>query len=146
MEEKREGGAGNPLLKGGRRKGVYDHGFSAAQVGVLSAICEALIPPMDPDKAADHVVAEGKEVKEEQGRRKSIEDFFHASGGDAPLPDEVLNSSSSSSSSCYCYLLCCILSLEIESYIFIVLQLSVLYSIDQYISISIHQSFVLKNC
>ncbi|KAG6507259.1 long-chain-alcohol oxidase FAO2-like [Zingiber officinale] len=94
MEKKKEGGkgkvnGGNLLLKGGRRKGDYDHGFSAAQVGVLSAMCEALIPPMDPEKAADHVVAGGKEVKEDQARRKSIEAFCHASGGEAPVPDEV---------------------------------------------------------
>ncbi|KAG6512154.1 long-chain-alcohol oxidase FAO2-like [Zingiber officinale] len=92
MDKKREagGGAGSKsTLRGGRQKGGYGHDFSAPQVEVLSAMCEAFIPPLEPEKAADHAIAGGRGVDEEKIRRKSIDVFFRASGADAPVPDEV---------------------------------------------------------
>ena len=64
------------LLRGGRGEGSYCHGFSLAQIQSLAAICEALIPPLQPWDSigkADH----------------SLHYFYKASGSQHPFPDEV---------------------------------------------------------
>ncbi|KAK8631048.1 hypothetical protein V6N13_079813 [Hibiscus sabdariffa] len=66
---------GHPLLRGGRRKTGYTHGFSSAQIQSLSAICEALIPPLPLDSPAHHP--------------SSLHAFYKASGAEPPVPDEV---------------------------------------------------------
>ncbi|GMI73542.1 hypothetical protein like AT4G28570 [Hibiscus trionum] len=63
---------GHPLLRGGRRKTPYTHGFSSAQIQSLAAICGALIPPLPPPDQAS-----------------SLHAFYKASGAEPPVPDEV---------------------------------------------------------
>ncbi|MBA0640179.1 hypothetical protein Goklo_023143 [Gossypium klotzschianum] len=69
-----ETGDAHPLLRGGRRKTTYTHGFSSAQTQSLAAICEALIPPLPLDSAH---------------QASSLDAFYKASGAEPPLPDEV---------------------------------------------------------
>ncbi|KAG6504945.1 hypothetical protein ZIOFF_037293 [Zingiber officinale] len=75
---------GHPLLRGGRTrdKEGYTHGFSAAQMRSLAAMCEAFIPSLPLEKT-------NLCGKEELPADKSLEAFFLASGSDAPVPDEV---------------------------------------------------------
>ncbi|PPR94561.1 hypothetical protein GOBAR_AA26107 [Gossypium barbadense] len=69
-----ETGDAHPLLRGGRRKTTYTHGFSSAQIRSLAATCEALIPPLPLDSAH---------------QASSLDAFYKASGAEPPLPDEV---------------------------------------------------------
>ncbi|XP_010262397.1 PREDICTED: long-chain-alcohol oxidase FAO2-like [Nelumbo nucifera] len=71
----------HPLLRGGRRQGSYSHGFSLSEMQVVTAICEALIPPIPLGSL--HV--NGKESPPS----KSIQSFYLASGSQKPIPDEV---------------------------------------------------------
>lgn len=75
---------GHPLLRGGRTrdKEGYTHGFAAAQMRSLAAMCEAFIPSLPLEKAN---ICD----KEELPADNSLEAFFLASGSDAPVPDEV---------------------------------------------------------
>lgn len=70
-----ETGDAHPLLRGGRRKTTYTHGFSSAQIRSLAATCEALIPPLPLDSAH---------------QASSLDAFYKASGAEPPLPDEVI--------------------------------------------------------
>ncbi|XP_010264984.1 PREDICTED: long-chain-alcohol oxidase FAO2-like [Nelumbo nucifera] len=71
----------HPLLRGGRKKGNYSHGFSYYQMEALSAICEAFIPsiPFDPLRATGG----------EGSPNKSVQSFYLVSGSQKPIPDEV---------------------------------------------------------
>ncbi|OMO58799.1 hypothetical protein COLO4_34372 [Corchorus olitorius] len=81
MEERRESGHGHPLLRGGRRKSSYSHGFSSAQMNSLSAICETIIPPLSLPLPLDALNNKEKSA--------ALHAFYKASGADPPLPDEV---------------------------------------------------------
>ncbi|EXB53500.1 Long-chain-alcohol oxidase FAO2 [Morus notabilis] len=62
------------LLRGGRRQSSYSHGYSSAQIQSLASMCEALIPPLIPNKNPLH---------------KSLQTFYEASGSQSPIPDET---------------------------------------------------------
>lgn len=69
----------HPLLKGGRRKSKFSHGFSSAQMQSLAAICEALIPPLSLEEIPD----------DHQALHYSSSSYHTASGSQPPIPDEV---------------------------------------------------------
>lgn len=71
MEERR---GSHPLLRG-RKKDSYSHGFSSSQIQSLSAICEALIPPLPPPN--------------ENPPNQALHSFYQISGSQPPIPDEV---------------------------------------------------------
>ncbi|XVF81021.1 hypothetical protein PTKIN_Ptkin15bG0122900 [Pterospermum kingtungense] len=73
---------GHPLLRGGRRKSRYTHGFSSAQIQSLAAICETLVPPLPLD-----TINHSKGSSADQ--LAALQAFYKASGADPPLPDEV---------------------------------------------------------
>ncbi|KAL6214506.1 hypothetical protein ACLB2K_013940 [Fragaria x ananassa] len=62
----------HPLL-GGVRSSKFSHGFSAAQIQSLAAMCGALIPPLSLDDTSD----------------QALHSFYKASGSEPPIPDEV---------------------------------------------------------
>lgn len=70
----------HPLLRGGRRSlAGYSHGFSPSQIRALTAICEALIPPL---KLQTGTVANPSNYE-------ALSSFYGASGSQPPIPDEV---------------------------------------------------------
>ncbi|OAY85848.1 Long-chain-alcohol oxidase FAO2 [Ananas comosus] len=79
-------GKGHPLLRGGGggggEKGGYGHGFSASQVQSLSAMCQALVPPLPMEELH---VSSGKE----DPPPKALQSFYLASASDPPVPDQV---------------------------------------------------------
>jgi long-chain-alcohol oxidase len=90
-EERPQARRGHPLLRGGGagKRERYTHGFSASQMAALTALCAAYVSslPTPPDRHSPHV--------EEHGGNKGStaveeeEEFFRASAGDPPVPDEV---------------------------------------------------------
>lgn len=68
----------HPLLGGGRRETSYSHGFSAAQIQTLAAICGTLIPSLPSDT-----------INKQNPVHKSHQAFYEASGSESPIPDEV---------------------------------------------------------
>nr|XP_011459707.1 PREDICTED: long-chain-alcohol oxidase FAO2-like [Fragaria vesca subsp. vesca] len=70
MEEREN--SHHPLLSG-VRSSKFSHGFSAAQIQSLAAMCEALIPPLSLDDTSD----------------QALHSFYKASGSEPPIPDEV---------------------------------------------------------
>ncbi|KAK1283452.1 Long-chain-alcohol oxidase FAO2 [Acorus calamus] len=73
MGEKRR--EGHPLLtewgRGG--KGGYQHGLSKLQIESMASLCETFIPSLPFEDL----------------HKKSLRDFYKASGSDHPIPDEV---------------------------------------------------------
>ncbi|KAI0513646.1 hypothetical protein KFK09_009676 [Dendrobium nobile] len=83
MEEQKKGSKqGHPLLRGGRKKERYSHGFSSSQMKVLTAMCEAFIPSLCLEEVN---LSNGKE----DPPSKDLRNFFMASGSQYPIPDEV---------------------------------------------------------
>ena len=78
MERKDQ--SGHPLLRGGRRKSGYTHGFSSAQIQSLSAICETLVPPLPLDTINN---------KDNSADQAALHAFYKVSGAEPPVPDEV---------------------------------------------------------
>ncbi|KAM7496126.1 hypothetical protein LguiA_020540 [Lonicera macranthoides] len=71
-------GESHPLLRERRRESNnnnYTHCFSSSQIQSLSAICEALIPPI-PDQT-------------EHKLTQSLQSFYQISGSHPPIPNEV---------------------------------------------------------
>ncbi|XP_059626067.1 long-chain-alcohol oxidase FAO2-like isoform X2 [Cornus florida] len=70
----------HPLLRGGRRGcKSYNHGFSSSQIQTLSAICEALIPSLQPNNI----------ITKEDPPNPALQSFYQTSGSQSPFPDEV---------------------------------------------------------
>ncbi|XP_071742478.1 long-chain-alcohol oxidase FAO2 [Rutidosis leptorrhynchoides] len=67
----------HPLLSGRprTRDQKYTHGFSSSQIQSLAAICHTFIPPIHPPSNIN--------------TNKSLDDFYAASGSQAPVPQEV---------------------------------------------------------
>ncbi|XAR61070.1 Long-chain-alcohol oxidase [Bertholletia excelsa] len=64
----------HPLLSGEKKqREVYSHSFSSSQIQALSAICEALIPPLP--------------LRNDQNQ--ALRFFYQSSGSRPPIPDEV---------------------------------------------------------
>lgn len=66
----------HPLLSGRRKVGRYNHGLSSAEMQSLASVCDAVFPSLPS------VSFEGKVDK-------TIESFYKASAGQAPIPEEV---------------------------------------------------------
>lgn len=69
----------HPLLRGGRRERRYSHGFSAAQIEALAAICETLIPSVPLDSINPRIPHDDQ----------ALHGFYSASGSQHHVPDEV---------------------------------------------------------
>ncbi|KAG0491730.1 hypothetical protein HPP92_004773 [Vanilla planifolia] len=82
MMKVQAGRQGHPLLRGGKRKESYSHGFSSSQMEALSAMCEAFIPSFSSEQF--HCI-NGKEDSQSQDLRA----FYMASGSQSPVPDEA---------------------------------------------------------
>ncbi|XVF32354.1 hypothetical protein REPUB_Repub17cG0074700 [Reevesia pubescens] len=81
MESKDKTESGHPLLRGGRRKSKYTHGFSSAQIQSLAAICETLVPSLPLDHTINN--------NDNSGQQPALHAFYKASGAEPPVPDEV---------------------------------------------------------
>ncbi|PSR89785.1 Long-chain-alcohol oxidase [Actinidia chinensis var. chinensis] len=69
----------HPLLRGGKKDcSSYSHGLSSNQIQSLSAMCEALIPPLPLNK--EHPTSPNNQ---------SLNSFYQISGSHPPIPDEV---------------------------------------------------------
>lgn len=68
----------HPLLRGGKSNS-YTHGFSVSQIQTLSAICEAFIPPLQPN--AINI--------QNPPNQQFLHSFYQLSGSQYPIPDEV---------------------------------------------------------
>ncbi|GJM85554.1 hypothetical protein PR202_ga02015 [Eleusine coracana subsp. coracana] len=67
---------GHPLLRGVGKRDRYTHGFSASQMAALTALCGAFVPSLPPPGHQNQNCSQKEE-------------FFLASGGEPPVPDEV---------------------------------------------------------
>ncbi|KAJ4844053.1 long chain fatty acid oxidase [Turnera subulata] len=90
MEEQQgAGGRCHPLLRGGRKESPpsYNHGFSSGQIQALAAICEALIPPLQPPPPPQDTTTTS--TGDIEKKHKAIDSFYKASGAEPPFPEEV---------------------------------------------------------
>lgn len=83
-EEQQQARRGHPLLRGAGKRERYTHGFSASQMAALTALCGAFVPSLPPPDTRD-----GRHHSEDGGGEKVVAEFFRASAGDPPVPDEV---------------------------------------------------------
>ncbi|KAK3154657.1 hypothetical protein QOZ80_2BG0193490 [Eleusine coracana subsp. coracana] len=67
---------GHPLLRGAGKREAYTHGFSASQMAALTALCGAFVPSLPPPAHQNQKCSQKDE-------------FFVASAGEPPVPDEV---------------------------------------------------------
>ncbi|TVU29180.1 hypothetical protein EJB05_20737, partial [Eragrostis curvula] len=95
-EQRRQARRGHPLLRGGggrKQKEQYTHGFSASQMAALTALCATLVPSLPPPDRQNgrHSPPQEEDGDPPAGENKGadVEEFFRASAGDAPVPDEV---------------------------------------------------------
>ncbi|MQM13078.1 hypothetical protein Taro_045998 [Colocasia esculenta] len=72
----------HPLLRRSSSGDRYQHGLSHAQLRSLTAVCEALLPPLE----VEDVAISGSR---EEPPSKSLQAFYRVSGSDARLAEEV---------------------------------------------------------
>ena len=82
------GDGSHRLLGGAGRDGGFSHGLSSSQIKEMSAICEALIPPLPLHS-----------VNKETPENQALLSFCKASGSQHPFPDEAISSPINLSSS-----------------------------------------------
>eukprot|EP01018_Ginkgo_biloba_P016890 Gb_39870 [translate_table: standard] len=78
MEAKR----GHPLLRGGRPP--YPHTLSEAQMEALTAICDTLIPSIDPPMEPGNGQRGGNAVSS-----RKVEEFYRLSGAEYGVPEHI---------------------------------------------------------
>ncbi|KAE9616934.1 hypothetical protein Lal_00034831 [Lupinus albus] len=72
----------HPLLKGGRVEKKYKHGFSSAEMGSLTSLCEIVLPPLPINSLKTR-------NDDDHDTSQAVESFWNTSASTYPIPHEV---------------------------------------------------------